>query len=356
MQKLENYLNRILKKKYTPSVSILISYKDNLIYKNTFGYSNIFENTKANNKTIYDLASLTKPLVTAPLILYLVQRKELKLDDSINKFFPEYKFDFTILNLLTHTSGLPAWFPFYLFDNDYKKVFYKINQERKAGKRVVYSCVGYILLVQIINKISNDFIKIYNDLYVEKLGLNNTYLRVPDNKKRFCAATERGNVYEKGVIKKNYPELLSKINWRDYVIQGETHDNNSYYFGGSAGNAGMFSNIEDLNLLLREFTKDTATILKPEIIDLFYKNFTPNKLSHRAIGFKLNSSLITSGGKYLSKKSIGHNGFTGTSIWIDPLKNLKIILLTNRIHPVYKNLNFNRVRRHIHKLIVKELI
>jgi len=356
MQKLENYLNWILKKKYTPSISILVSYKDNIIYKNTFGYSNVIDKTKADNNTIYDLASLTKSLVTAPLILYLFQRKELKLDDNINKFFPEYKFDFTILNLLTHSSGLPAWFPFYLFNTDYEKVFYKIEQEKKAGKRVVYSCVGYILLALIINKISNNFIDLYNSLYIEKLGLKNTYLRVPDNKKKLCAATEKGNSYEKGVIRKNYPELLSKIEWRDYLIQGETHDNNSFYFGGSAGNAGMFSNIDDLNFLLKEFTRDGASILKPEIIDLFYKNFTSKKLSHRSIGFKLNSSLITSGGKYLSKKSIGHNGFTGTSIWIDPLKNLKIILLTNRIHPVYKNLNFNRVRRHIHKLIVKELI
>ncbi len=356
MQKLENYINRIFKRKYTPSVSLLISYKNNLIYKKTLGYSNVFKKTKADNSTIYDLASLTKPLATAPLILYLLQRKELKLEDNINKFFPEYKFDFTILDLLTHTSGLPAWYPFYLFDTDYKKVFYKIKQENKAGKKVIYSCVGYILLVLIINKISGNFMNLYNGLYIERLGLKNTYLRVPDNKKRFCAATEKGNVYEKSIVKKNYPELLSEINWRDYVIQGETHDNNSYYFGGCAGNAGMFSNIEDLNLLLREFTEDTATILKSEIINLFYENFTPNKLSHRTIGFKLNSSLITSGGRYLSTKSIGHNGFTGTSIWIDPLKNLKIILLTNRIHPVYKNFNFNRIRRHIHKLIIKELI
>jgi len=356
--KLENYIKRILEREYTPSISILVSYKDQVVYKKTFGYLNVVgSKIKATNKTIYDLASLTKPLVIAPLILFLLQNKEIKLGDNVNKFFPEFNFDFTILNLLIHTSGLPGWIPFYAYNRDYLDVFNLIRENRKASKRVVYSCVGYILLSFIINKVINgDFRELYDELFIKKLKLRRTFLKVPEKFKKECAATENGSKYEKEMVKKMFPKLFKNIKWREYLIQGETHDNNAYYCGGCAGNAGLFSDIEDMNVLLNEFKVDNAIILKPEYVKLFYENFTPCKISHRTIGFKLNSSIITSGGKYLSKQSIGHNGFTGTSMWIDPIKELDIIVLTNRIHPRYKTLNFNRIRRHIHKLISKELI
>ena len=139
------------------------------------------------------------------------------------------------------------------------------------------------------------------------------------------------------------------------MIQGEAHDANSYYLGGTAGNSGLFSTAEDLFRISHEFFPSTATILKPGSIDLFWRNFTPKQRSHRTAGFKLNSSFITSGGRVISNDAIGHNGFTGTSIWFEPVSEHKYIILTNRIHPEVKNINFDRIRRKLHRLIKSDL-
>jgi CubicO group peptidase (beta-lactamase class C family) len=169
------------------------------------------------------------------------------------------------------------------------------------------------------------------------------------------APTENGNGYEKKMASKKYQSKVDSFMWRDYVIRGETHDANSFYLGGTAGNSGLFSTAEDIYKIALEIYPSTTSILKPQSAQFFWKNFTPGKFSHRTCGFKLNSSLLTSGGKALSRKAIGHNGFTGTSIWLQPESQVTYILLSNRIHPQVKNLNFNRIRRKIHTYIKSDL-
>ena len=146
--------------------------------------------------------------------------------------------------------------------------------------------------------------------------------------------------------------------WRDYILQGETHDCNSWYLGGTAGNTGLFSTTEDISRLTREFFPSTASILAPGSTHHFWENRTPFKKSHRTVGFKRNSSFITSGGRALSREAIGHNGVTGTSLWLEPKGGYTFILLTNRVHPVMvdeKKVGFNRIRRKLHRMIVKNL-
>ena len=302
------------------------------------------------------MASLTKPLITAFSFVYLMQKEKIDLDSNIRGFFPEMPFDVTLVQLLTHTSGLPASFPFYLYGNDYLNQFKHLKLESRPGNRVNYSCAGYILLYFIIKKISGlDFTDFVNETIINKLDLKNTFLKVPPDLKRDVGPTEAGNLYEKKMVEKKYPDRSKKFNWRDALIQGETHDANSFYKGGSAGNSGLFSTTGDLFNLSQEFFPSTATLLKPESVKLFWKNFTPFKGGHRSIGFKLNSSLITSGGRAISTDAIGHNGFTGTSIWMEPETRYVYIILTNRIHPHVKNFNFNRVRRKLHRLIKSDL-
>ena len=164
-----------------------------------------------------------------------------------------------------------------------------------------------------------------------------------------------GNRYERAMAESGHRAAAERFHWRSALIQGETHDANSYYSGGTAGNSGLFSTVSDIFKMTREFFPETATLLKPESIRLFWKNFTPGQKSHRSLGFKLNTSIISSGGRALSPSAIGHSGFTGTSVWLEPSPGNQFILLSNRIHPDVKKMNFNHIRRRIHKLLKRDL-
>ena len=139
------------------------------------------------------------------------------------------------------------------------------------------------------------------------------------------------------------------------LLRGEVHDANSFYSGGSAGNAGLFASARDLFKLSREFFPQTATLLKADTIRLFWQNRTPWSPLHRSLGFKLNSSRPISGGRALSEQAIGHTGFTGTSLWLEPETQRQWIILSNRIHPRVKKTNFDATRRKLHRLLKSEL-
>jgi len=337
------------------------------MFQTQWGWKSLIpEKSLLTPETIYDLASLTKPLVTAFLLVYLAEKEPLSLDSPVKKFLPQVvnAGEITLLQLLTHTSGLPAWYPLYLFPQEYLQTIAKIELESRPGAAVNYSCVGYILLYFIVQKISGiPFSTLARQVIFEPLGLKNTFLDVPEAKKNLAAPTEAGNHFEKAMAlewvqkqkshNKEYLEYVHRFNWRQHLLQGETHDVNSFHLGGTAGNAGLFSTTSDLFLWCREFFPETASLLNPSSLKLFRTNYTPFKKSHRTIGFKRKSSFITSGGRALSRKAIGHNGFTGTSIWLDLDRGLTVISLSNRIHPKVKSCNFDRIRRKINRLLIK---
>ncbi|MCK4765852.1 MAG: beta-lactamase family protein [Candidatus Aminicenantes bacterium] len=352
----EKFIHTLIEREVIPGISLLIGKGENIILERHYGYKSLLPHRVAlEENTLYDVASLTKPLVTALAAVYLIEKGELSLDAVVKKYFPVLPFDIEVSHLLTHTSGLPAWFPFYLYGEDYLDTFKRLRLEAKPGRKVNYSCVGYILLHYLIEKVSGvpfkDFIE---QLIFKPLGLKDTYLQPPPGLRERAAPTEAGNRYEREMAQKEHGRLASAFAWRDYLIQGETHDANSYYLGGSAGNAGLFSTAAGLFRLSLEFFPSTGLLLKPESIALCWKNFTPFKKSHRSLGFKLNSSFITSGGRALSREAIGHSGFTGASLWLDPRGEYKYILLSNRIHPRVKAFNFNRARRKLHGLLKRE--
>jgi CubicO group peptidase (beta-lactamase class C family) len=259
------------------------------------------------------------------------------------------------VQLLTHTSGLPAWHPFYLYPEEYRIQLNRLPLESAPGHPVNYSCPGYILLYYLIEKISgSSYSDFAREVIFDRLNLKHTYLKVPNNQKPEAAPTEKGNPYEKRLASKIDRIGARMFNWRNNIIRGDTHDLNAFHLGGTAGNAGLFSTTGDLLRLSQEFFPERASVLKPEILRMFWNNFTPGEKSHRSLGFKLNTSLISSGGKSISPFAIGHTGFTGTSIWLEPeIRNI-YILLSNRIHPRVRRLNFNRHRRRLHGLIKAE--
>ena len=157
------------------------------------------------------------------------------------------------------------------------------------------------------------------------------------------------------MCRSEHEEAAAGFPWRSRLVQGEVHDANSFYSNGSAGNAGLFASALDLFKLSQEFFPETATLLKADSSSLFWQNRTPWSVLHRSIGFKLNSSRPTSGGSAFSKQAIGHTGFTGTSLWLEPETQRQWIILTNRIHPRVKKTNFDALRRKLHKLLKNEL-
>ncbi|UCH93181.1 MAG: beta-lactamase family protein [Candidatus Aminicenantes bacterium] len=368
---MEAFIQSLIEKEVFPGISILIGKRENILFKRCRGWKSLLPQRETlAEHTLYDLASLTKPLVTAFLLVYLLEKEKVSLETNIRKIFPGLPshFDITLIQLLTHTSGLPAWYPFYLFGSDYFSQFKSMPLESRPGKWVNYSCVGYILLYYLIEKVTGTTFKEFaSQVIIEPLGLKHTFLAVPGDLKKNAAPTEEGNKYEKNMAeewaKKNgkspgYGDRLERVNrfkWRTAVIQGEPHDINSHILGGTAGNAGLFSTPEDVFRICLEFFPATASLLKTGSLQLFWKNFTPFNKSHRTVGFKRNSSFVTSGGRALSRKAIGHNGFTGTSLWLEPREETTFILLTNRIHPRVKAVNFDKIRRKLHRLLEKEL-
>lgn len=361
MKDFETYIYALIEKGITPGISLLVGKGKEILLKKQSGFKALLPSKDTlEENTLYDLASLTKPLVTGLLTLYLLEKeKGLNLETPIKKIFPDLPFDFHLVHLLTHSSGLPAWHPFYLHTDAQNPGYFpqmkSLPLESRPGEKVNYSCVGYILLYYFIEKVSaTPFKELAQKVIIEPLGLKQTFLSLPENLKSLAAPTEKGNCFEKqmALATPKHKTAAERFQWREDVIRGETYDCNSWYLGGTAGNAGLFSTCEDLFRMTREFFPATASILTPESTQFFWKNFTPFDKLHRTIGFSRNSSLsITSAGKALSRKAIGHTGFTGTSLWLDPKTNYCFILLTNRIHPLVANINFNKIRRKLHKMI-----
>lgn len=364
MNNLDLFIDSSIKGGIFPGISILAGKGEDILLKKHYGFKSLVpQKEPLGEDTIYDLASLTKPLVTAFLLLYLLEKeKSITLETGIRTFFPQLDFDIKLVHLLTHTSGLPAWYPFYLYGENYLSQFGSLELKSRPGRRVIYSCPGYILLYYIIEKMAGaSFMSAAREVLFEPLGLKRTFLAVPEHLKKLAAPTEQGNRYERELAMKTHPAAAGRFQWRENLIQGETHDCNSWYRGGTAGNTGLFSTVEDIFKLTRAFYPGFSSLLSSRSALYFWKNFTPFKAAHRSIGFKLNSSFITSGGRALSRRAAGHNGNTGTSLWLEPPGSgdgYTFILLTNRVHPVIvheRKVGFNRIRRNLHRLIVKEI-
>lgn len=358
--KIDNYVNVLVEQGVIPGMSLLVAKGNDIIIDEVYGYKSIYpDKIELKQDSIYDLASLTKPLITSLLTLKTIENGDLSFDTKVSDIIFDFPHKITIKHLLIHTSGLPSWYPFYLFEDDLMEQYKDLDLNSKPGKKINYSCVGYILLSKILEKIYGLLFKeIVDTIIIRKLELKNTFIgNVPDNKKRLCVPTELGNKFEKEMAENDpkFKKISESFNWREHLLIGEINDANSFYLNGNAGNAGLFSTTKDILKLSNEFYPNTATLLNAKNIEFFWKNLTPFRKSHRTMGFKLNSSFITSGGRGISRKAIGHNGFTGTSIWIEPKTELKFIILTNRIHPEVKPLPFNKIRRKIHRLIKKDI-
>ena len=340
--------------------------------------------------TIYDLASLTKPLVTGLLSAQLVERGVLELDHVVAQYLPEFEREdkrrITIRQLLTHTSGLPAWHPLYITTGGRReKVLATIASqtlEAEPGTNVVYSDLGFITLGLVVETVTQTKLaNLARREIFEPLQLEQTFFNPRRAMQTSIAACESGgNAYEREVCRNQ--ETVSKDGsnkgnsdeerldtvesgeahanaptiWREQLIWGEVHDGNAYFLGGEAGHAGLFSNAHETLRIARQFLSGSTRLIRPETCAMFRTNMTETLNEARSFGWQLAATKDSTAGASLPPDSFGHLGFTGTSCWIDPTRERIFILLTNRTHArPLPFVNINSTRRSFHTLAVAAL-
>lgn len=306
--------------------------------------------------TIYDLASLTKPLVTGLLCAQLAQRGALNIDNRVSDYLPELdrndKREITIKQLLAHNSGLPAWRPIYLLAKDKADALTAIAEqplEHAPGERVIYSDLGFIVLGFLLQRIKGKSLaEIAQNEIIEPLNLQNTFFNPSAAKRTGVAACEIGNAYERDMCERDFAGQ-TYAGWRSEIIWGEVHDGNAHFLGGATGHAGLFSNAADTLRIANQFIGELSQLLSAETCKLFRQNFTEGLNEARSFAWQLAATKDSTAGESLPPDAFGHTGFTGTSCWIDAERERVFILLTNRTHARQLPFaNINAVRREFH--------
>jgi len=287
----------------------------------------------------------------------------LTLDSSVSHYLPEFdrtdKSMITVRELLTHTSGLPAWRPLYLLAEDEPEraagAIASLDLEYKPGTRVVYSDLGFIALGMLLMRMTgHPLTDMARAEIFEPLDLKQTFFNPEVARQTGIAACETGNAYERDMIEQSGAGVYQ--NSRQRLIWGEVHDGNAYFLGGAAGHAGLFSNAPDTFVLARQFLPESSKLLAPQTCSLFRINMTPELEESRSLAWQLAETSESTAGLDLPRDSFGHNGFTGTSLWIDPAHARVFILLTNRTHArELPFANINAVRRRFNSLAVAAL-
>ncbi len=330
-----------------PGGVLLIARKGVIAFHESYGKAQIIPIDRIMQKDmIFDLASLTKSLATSIIIMRLVEDGLINLKQRISTIFDEMgkdeiKREITIWHLLTHTSGLPAWEPFYMGlkgKNEIIKAALNAFPSNKPGEKHTYSDLGYIILTGIAEQVTGkNFEDLFKEYVANPLELKDTMFNPPEHLRSRIAATE-----------------LCK--WRGEVLVGLVHDENAYAMGGVSGHAGLFSTAFEVakiaQMMLNYGTYGSKEILSKSSVLIMIKNHVKDLGAGYGLGWMINDAPNgTSAGDLFSNKSFGHTGFTGTSVWIDPEKELIAVLLTNRVHPTRENTKLIELRPKIHNAI-----
>jgi CubicO group peptidase (beta-lactamase class C family) len=333
-----------------PGAVVGIARNGSISYLEAFGYAVALpEKIPAAGDTVYDTASLTKPLITANLVLQMIQDGLLTPETPLGEIFdgcPDDKRAITIADLLCHCGGLPWWYPLFAGGRsiaDYRDIILELPLSKPPRVETIYSCPGYILLAAIVEAVlQTPFSRAAEERILRPLKLRRTSLGKPEVPLREVAATEDSSFFERNAIQ----EFGLDYKFRDGVIWGEPHDTNSFAAGGSAGNSGLFSTVEEV-LILTEQYGGRSQLLGEDVISLVGRNYTPYGPQQRTYGWQLASSPDCSAAPELSPDAVGHTGFTGCSVWFDRERDLTIILLSNRIHPQVGSVDMTGIRRRI---------
>lgn len=219
------------------------------------------------------------------------------------------------------------------------------------GTREIYSCLGFITLALALETIHGEPIETLAQKRIfDPLGLRTALFSPPASMKYRIAATEWGNANERQMVAAR--DLTFK-RFRNYMIWGEVNDGNAYYRGGMAGNAGLFGTARDVFEIARHWAIGGGRLLPEPMVRLALRNYTVGMTENRGLGWLLHTARADHPSAVLSEECYGHTGFTGTSVWVDPSRDLIMVLLTNRLHPFVKPLNMQAIRREFHRIVVE---
>jgi beta-N-acetylhexosaminidase len=343
-------LDQAIADRACPGGVLAVGYKGEL-FVHPFGRQTYAPNSaKVNDTTIYDTASLTKPVITTTLAAMLSEAGQLDIAAPLSRYLPQWpcgpdqnrRAGVTVAHLLTHSSGLPPHEDYFVLKSRAKIIAAALAEPLayEPGAETIYSDIGFILLGAIIQGLTGRPIdQLAHERIFAPLGMADTMFRPPKSLRARIAPTERVS------------------GSRKRVLHGEVHDENAAVMGGIAGHAGMFSTGPDLaifcQMLLNCGIYAHRRILRRQTVAEFTSASLLAK-SERALGWNKPTE-PSSSGRYFSKQSVGHTGFTGTSIWIDPQKDLLVVLLTNanRTHPNPDEDEIRRVQPSVHNAIVE---
>jgi uncharacterized protein YbbC (DUF1343 family) len=307
-----------------PGCVVTIGRADGILYSKAFGSRALLPVTEPMTlDTIFDVASLTKPVATAASLMVLADQGKIDLDQRAARYLPDLssrdKGSITLRQLLTHVSGLPSEIPIGDFERGRAEAWKRIvNLKPKAapGERFIYSDVGFLVLEEVIRRVSGGGLdELARARLFRPLGMVDTGFLPPEGARPRIAPTEQRNG-----------------EW----MRGQVHDPRAFRLGGVAGHAGLFSTAADLarfaRMLLGGGALDGARILSARAVAaMLAPHDVPGGI--RALGWDMRTGYSANRGTSLSRRALGHGGYTGTSLWIDPEKNLFVIFLSNRVHP-----------------------
>ena len=356
LNSIDKLINDAIADSYFPGAVAFVEHQGKTVYHKAFGYASVIPEKHLMDKDmIFDLASLTK-IYTSTLLLRLIDEGKLTIESKLHNWFPElYEIgkDITIKHMLTHTSGLPEWYPFYTIKSQGKFISHLLEvvegQEIFPGNKVEYSDLNFILIGKLIEEIEGMPLNcVISEKLSKPLDMETLQYNPPIHIKPDIVATEWGNQVEKRMVN---DRNLQFNHWRENPIWGEVNDGNTYYYlNGISGHAGLFSNVHDVAKLARVYIQSRQLIygepfLSAGLVEESYVNHTSEFPEGRGLGW-------VAGDKDLP--GFGHTGFTGTSLWIVPDKDLIMILLTNRLHQ--QNLiNINPIRRKFYKEVIEKI-
>ena len=338
LQEIDVAILEAIDKGALPGAVVLITHQGDTVYRKAFGNRSLDPAVEPmTTETIFDLASLTKVIATAPSVMALIDDGEIHLHDAVSDYIAGFeqheKTDITIEHLLTHVSGLRPHFPLEDEFEGFDVAIERATQEKpeaRPGQQFVYSDINFLLLGAIVERVSGEPLNVFSRRRIfEPLGMTDTlFLPSHDTRGRIAPT-----------------ESCGRLAWpcggpNAEMLRGTVHDPTARRMGGIAGHAGLFGTADDLALFAAmmlgrgHLTPDGQTVLSSTAVARMTIPATPPHLDERrGLGWDIDSRFSSNRGALFSEHSYGHTGFTGTSIWIDPETSTVVVFLSNRVHP-----------------------
>lgn len=358
--RIKEFLTRGVREGVYPGAVLLVAYMGEIVFFEAAGDCSLTPpGNPVNKDTIFDLASLTKPLATTLAMMKCVDDNKIDLDQPLEDLLPHAlpgdKKSITPRLILSHSAGFSDWKPFYLELVDYplekrKEILRKWIMELPLvyppGSGVTYSDLGFMILEWLIEQCTGNPLpaflgrNFYSPLSLKRMFFYDCISPVRFGEDQFAATED--------------------CPWRKKVMRGVVHDENAYALGGYSGHAGLFGTADGVHrvvdLLRSHFHGERQDYLRPETVRAFFKRQVLVEESTWALGWDTPSQHDSRAGRFFSAKSVGHLGYTGTSIWMDLEQDVMVIFLTNRVHPSRKNEKIRAFRPVIHNRVMEEVI